>query len=55
VLEQRGVTSAIVGASRPEQLRDSLGALATSLDDADRTACDAAWYALPRRRPEDES
>jgi hypothetical protein len=26
----------------------------TVLDDADRAACDAAWYALPRRRPEDE-
>ncbi len=54
VLEQPGVTAAIVGASRAEQLRDSLRALDVELDDADRRACDEAWYALPRRRPEDE-
>ncbi len=54
VLEQPGVTAAIVGASRAEQLRDSLKALDVQLDDADRKACDDAWYALPRRRPEEE-
>ncbi|MBV8645247.1 MAG: aldo/keto reductase, partial [Candidatus Eremiobacteraeota bacterium] len=54
VLEQPGVTAAIVGASRGEQLRDSLGALTIELDEADRKACDEAWYALPRRRPEEE-
>ncbi len=54
VLDQPGVTSAIVGASRAEQLRDSLKALGIELDDADRRACDEAWYALPRRRPEEE-
>ncbi len=54
VLEQPGVTAAIVGASRADQLRDSLGALDVELDDADRRACDAAWYALPRRRPEED-
>ncbi|HZO92902.1 MAG TPA: aldo/keto reductase [Candidatus Baltobacteraceae bacterium] len=54
VLEQPGVTAAIVGASRADQLRDSLRALEVELDDADRAACDAAWYALPRRRPEEE-
>jgi 1-deoxyxylulose-5-phosphate synthase len=54
VLEQPGVTAAIVGASRAEQLRDSLQALQITLDDADRKACDAAWYALPRRRPEED-
>ncbi|MBV8370507.1 MAG: aldo/keto reductase [Candidatus Eremiobacteraeota bacterium] len=54
VLDQPGVTAAIVGASRAEQLRDSLGALKIELDDADRRACDEAWYALPRRRPEEE-
>lgn len=53
-LEQPGVTAAIVGASRAEQLRDSLKALDIQLDEADRAACDAAWYALPRRRPEEE-
>ena len=54
VLEQPGVTAAIVGASRAEQLRDSLKALDIELDDADRRACDEAWYALPRRRPQEE-
>ncbi|MBV9440065.1 MAG: aldo/keto reductase [Candidatus Eremiobacteraeota bacterium] len=54
VLEQPGVTAAILGASRASQLRDSLRALEIELDDADRAACDAAWYALPRRRPEEE-
>ncbi|BDE05856.1 oxidoreductase [Vulcanimicrobium alpinum] len=54
VLEQPYVTAAIVGASRAEQLRDSLRALDLTLDERDRRACDDAWYALPRRRPEDE-
>jgi aryl-alcohol dehydrogenase-like predicted oxidoreductase len=54
VLDQPGVTGAIVGASRAEQLRDSVRALAVELDDADRRACDEAWYALPRRRPQEE-
>jgi len=54
VLEQPGITCAIVGASRPEQLADSLGALSIELDDADRAACDGAWYALPRRPPSEE-
>jgi aryl-alcohol dehydrogenase-like predicted oxidoreductase len=54
VLDQPGVTAAIVGASRADQLRDSLKGVATSLDNADRAACDAAWYALPRRRPDEE-
>ena len=54
VLDQPGVTGAIVGASRADQLRDSLGALETALDEDERAVCDAAWYALPRRRPEEE-
>jgi aryl-alcohol dehydrogenase-like predicted oxidoreductase len=54
VLDQPGVTAAIVGASRASQLRDSLEALNITLDDADRRACDEAWYALPRRRPDEE-
>jgi aryl-alcohol dehydrogenase (NADP+) len=54
VLDQPGVSAAIVGASRAAQLRDSLEALNVTLDDADRAACDAAWYALPRRRREEE-
>ena len=54
VLDQPGITSAILGASRPEQLKESLAAYRVELDEADREHCDAAWYNLPRRRPEDE-
>jgi aryl-alcohol dehydrogenase-like predicted oxidoreductase len=53
-LDRPGITSAIVGASRAEQLRDSLAGLTVTLDDADRAACEAIWYALPRRPPSDE-
>jgi aryl-alcohol dehydrogenase-like predicted oxidoreductase len=48
VMSQPGVTSAIVGASRAEQLGLSLAAADFSLDDEERDACNAAWYALPR-------
>jgi aryl-alcohol dehydrogenase-like predicted oxidoreductase len=54
ILDRPAVTCAIIGASRAEQLRDSLRGVEITLDDADRQACDAVWYALPRRRPEDE-
>jgi aryl-alcohol dehydrogenase (NADP+) len=54
VLDAPGVSVAIIGASRAEQLRDSLQGVDLTLDDADRAACDAAWYAIPRRRPSDE-
>ncbi|HVC81522.1 MAG TPA: aldo/keto reductase [Chloroflexota bacterium] len=50
VLAQPGITSAIVGASRPEQLRESLGGLDLTLDDEERAACGDAWYSLPRER-----
>jgi aryl-alcohol dehydrogenase (NADP+) len=49
VLAQPGVTSAIVGASRPEQLDASLEGAALALDAELRGACDAAWWQLPRR------
>jgi aryl-alcohol dehydrogenase-like predicted oxidoreductase len=48
VLAQPGITAAIVGASRPEQLDDSLGAVRLTLDAAEREACNLAWYSLPR-------
>ena len=48
-ITQPGVTSAIVGASRPEQLDASLAAVDLELDDGLRAACDEAWYSLPRR------
>src|SRR5262245_51631096 len=50
VLAQAGVTSAIVGASRPEQLDESLGAVDLTLTPEELEACDLAWYSLPRTR-----
>jgi aryl-alcohol dehydrogenase-like predicted oxidoreductase len=48
VLAQPGITSAIIGASRPEQLAESLAAVDMTLDDAEREVCNLAWYSLPR-------
>ena len=49
VLEQPGVSTAIIGASRAEQLDANLAALEVELDDDLRAVCDAAWWTLPRR------
>ncbi len=49
VLAQPGVTSAIIGASRSEQLDASLAAAQLKLDGELAEACDAAWWRLPRR------
>jgi aryl-alcohol dehydrogenase-like predicted oxidoreductase len=49
VLAQPGITSAIVGASRPEQLDATLAAPGLALDNDLRAACEAAWWSLPRR------
>jgi aryl-alcohol dehydrogenase-like predicted oxidoreductase len=48
VLAQPGLTSAIVGASRAEQLDTSLAAADLKLDDRDREVCNLAWFSLPR-------
>ncbi len=48
VLDQPGITSAIVGASRPEQLDQSLAAVNLTLDDGEKEACHLAWFSLPR-------
>lgn len=53
-LDQPGIACAIVGASKPEQIADSVTGVDVKLDDADREACDAIWYRLPRRRPAEE-
>lgn len=53
-MEQPGITSVIVGASKPEQLSDSLGAVNLTLDEADRQDCNAVWYEIPRRPQEDQ-
>jgi 1-deoxyxylulose-5-phosphate synthase len=50
-LAQPGLTAAIVGASRPDQLADTLAAVDLKLDDDALAACDAAWWSLPRRKP----
>jgi aryl-alcohol dehydrogenase-like predicted oxidoreductase len=49
VLAQPGLTSAIVGASRAEQLNSSLAAVDLKLDDRDRELCNLAWLSLPRQ------
>ncbi len=49
-LAQPAVTSAILGASKPDQLSDSLGGVALTLDAEDMAACEAAWFNLPRER-----
>jgi aryl-alcohol dehydrogenase (NADP+) len=48
VLTQPGITSAIIGASRAEQLTESLAAAQTTLDDRDMEVCNLAWFSLPR-------
>ncbi len=48
VLAQPGITCAIVGASRPQQLDESLAAVDLQLDDAEREAGNQVWYRLPR-------
>ncbi len=49
VLAQQGITSAIIGASRPDQLDANLQALDISFDEELSAACEAAWWSLPRR------
>jgi aryl-alcohol dehydrogenase-like predicted oxidoreductase len=49
VLAQPGITSAIVGASKPEQLDASLAAVQLTLDAEEKEACNRAWYHLPRK------
>jgi 1-deoxyxylulose-5-phosphate synthase len=51
VLQQPGISAAIVGASRPEQLDATLAASEMTFDDEERAALDEVWYRLPRQRP----
>ena len=53
VLKQAGITSAIIGASKPEQLDANLAASSVEFDDELDAACEAAWWSLPRK-PVDE-
>lgn len=50
VLAQPGITSAIVGASKPEQLDESLAAAELTLDPTELEACNLAWLRLPRQK-----
>ncbi len=47
-LAQPGITCAILGASRPEQLDASVAALDFEFAPDERAALDSAWFALPR-------
>ena len=49
VLAQPGITSAIIGASRPDQLEATIAGADLELDEGLRELCDAAWWQLPRR------
>jgi len=49
VLAQPGITSAIIGASRAEQLSDSLAGADLELDDELLDLCGDVWWQLPRR------
>ncbi len=50
VLRQRAVTSAIVGATSPGQLSDSLRGVDLELDQDELDVCDGVWYDVPRAR-----
>ncbi len=49
VLAQPGVSTAIIGASRAEQLDANVAALEVEFDDELTQLCDAVWWSLPRR------
>ncbi|MGZ3714347.1 MAG: aldo/keto reductase [Ktedonobacterales bacterium] len=50
VLAQPGITCAILGASKPEQLEESLKGVGMKLDEEELRVCDEIWYSLPRER-----
>lgn len=50
VLAQPDVTSAIVGASKPQQLGHSLKALEMQLEPEEMEVLNEAWFALPREK-----
>ena len=49
VLRQPGITSALIGASKPEQLDANLAAFDVTFDEELFAACEAAWWSLPRQ------
>ena len=50
VLAQPTITSAILGASKPAQLTDSLQGVSLALDEEEMQACNEVWYKLPREQ-----
>lgn len=50
VLQQPGISSVLLGASRPEQMDLTLSAPSLTLDAEALAACDDAWFSLPRPR-----
>jgi len=49
VLQQPGVTSSIIGASKPEQLKATVAGAELKLDPELSQLCDEIWWKLPRR------
>jgi aryl-alcohol dehydrogenase-like predicted oxidoreductase len=48
VLGQPGITSAILGASRPDQLKHGLAGTGLVLEEEERIFCNDLWFSLPR-------
>ena len=48
VLRRPGITSAILGASRAEQLRETLRAVDVETTEEELAFCDQIWYRIPR-------
>jgi aryl-alcohol dehydrogenase-like predicted oxidoreductase len=49
VSHQPGITTAIVGASRPDQLEATLSAPERAFHDEACSALNAVWWSIPRR------
>jgi aryl-alcohol dehydrogenase (NADP+) len=49
VLQQPGITSAIVGATHPDQLDASLAGADLVFDEEAKSAFDGVWWSIPRR------
>lgn len=50
LLAQPSISCAILGASGPEQLEESLQGINMTLDEEELRVCDEVWYSLPRER-----
>ena len=49
VLKQPAITSAIIGASKPEQLDANLAAFSIEFDEELTRACESVWWSLPKK------